>query len=288
VKQDAEPVKSEPNSVQSCALLIPCYKSESLIGSTLEAALKVFPAKNIFVIANGNSPGPLDNTADVCHKYHVNHIWCPIGSKIIAQFLGCYAAENFPFILLIDDDCILPPEFPIVTDRMKGNIKCLGYTIKSVGQGGQPGTLCQQAQDIEYKLSGLQRAFAGKVGSATFPHGAIALWDRELLMKTFHFHPGFSISEDWFFGHVARELGSRILMCTQVFVETETPPAIFWVDNNESRGGFGEMAIYKQRFYRWNFFFVHGCYWNMKYILLSWKLGWREIGAKVFVWQEVS
>jgi hypothetical protein len=255
MKQDVEAVKSESNTIQSCALLIPCYKSEYLIGSTLEAALKVFPAKNIFVIANGNSPEPLDNTADVCHKYHVNHIWCPIGSKIIAQFLGCYATEDFPFTLLIDDDCILPPEFPIVTDRMKGNIKCLGYTIKSVGQGRQPGTLRQQAQDIEYKLSGLQRAFAGKVGSATFPHGAIALWDRELLMKTFHCHPGFSISEDWFFGHVARELGSRILMCTQVFVETETPPAIFWVDNNESRGGFGEMTIYKQRFYRWNFFF---------------------------------
>jgi hypothetical protein len=107
-------------------------------------------------------------------------------------------------------------------------------------------------------------------------------------MKTFHEHPGFSISEDWFFGHVARDLGSRILMCTQVFVETETPPAIFWVDGGEARGGFGEMTIYKQRFYRWNFFFVDDFYWNMKYILGSWKLGWWEIGAKIFVWQEVS
>ena len=31
------------------ALLIPCYKSESLIAATLEAALKIFPATNIFV-----------------------------------------------------------------------------------------------------------------------------------------------------------------------------------------------------------------------------------------------
>ena len=34
------------------ALLIPCYKSESLIAATLEAALKVFPAECIFVCDN--------------------------------------------------------------------------------------------------------------------------------------------------------------------------------------------------------------------------------------------
>ena len=298
IKFECDPVQDERGTeesqpyprpgVDTCSLLIPCYKSETLIGATLEAALKIFPARNIFVIANGNSLTPLDNTADVCETHGVNHIWCPIGSKIIAQFLGSYAAKSFPYTLLIDDDCLLPPNFPIVTDRMKGRIMCLGYTIKSVGPGRLPGTLCQQAQDIEYKLSGIQRAFAGKVGSATFPHGAIALWDRELLIKTFQCHPGFSISEDWFFGHVARTLGSKIVMCTQIFVETETPPAIFWVSGGMARGGFGEMTIYKQRFHRWNFFFVNDIYWNMRYILCSWKLGWWEIGAKVFVWQEVS
>lgn len=50
---------------------------------------------------------------------------------------------------------------------MRPNIKCIGYTIKSVGPNGTRGTLCQQAQDLEYKLSGIQRAFFGKIGSAT-------------------------------------------------------------------------------------------------------------------------
>lgn len=31
------------------ALIIPCYKSEKLIGSTLQAALKIFPKESIFV-----------------------------------------------------------------------------------------------------------------------------------------------------------------------------------------------------------------------------------------------
>jgi hypothetical protein len=144
-----------------------------------------------------------------------------------------------------------------------------------------------RAQDLEYKLSGIQREFAGRIGSATFPHGAISLWDRQLLVKTFHEHPGFSVSEDWFFGHVARKLGCRITMCSHVFVETETPTAVF-ISSGGSRGGFGEMTIFKQRFKRWNFFFVNGMWYNMAYIFSSWKLGWWEFGAKIFVFQEVG
>ncbi|KAL9585243.1 MAG: hypothetical protein Q9212_001635 [Teloschistes hypoglaucus] len=276
----------ESNSAKDTALLIPCYKSESLIAATLEAALKVFPAKNIFVIANGNSPTPLDNTAAVCERYGVSHTWSPIGSKIVAQYVGCYVSKQYPYTLLIDDDCLLPPNFPIVTDRFRGKTMCIGYTIKSVGPNSSKGTLCQQAQDVEYKISGIQRAFAGKIGSATFPHGAISIWDRELLIKTFEAHPGFSVSEDWFFGHVARQLGCRIKMCTAVFVETETPTAIFF-SGGGARGGFGEMTIWKQRFFRWNYFFVSGIYWDMFYIIRNWKLGWWEIGAKLFVFQEV-
>jgi len=267
--------------------MIPCYKSAGLIANTLEAALKIFPPSHIFVIANGNSPTPLDNTEEVCRPYGVNHIWSPIGSKIVAQFVGCYAAKAFKNVLLIDDDCALPDNFPVVTERLTDRVKCIGYTIKSVGPNSSKGNLCQQAQDLEYKLSGIQREFAGKVGSATFPHGAISLWDRELLVQTFHEHPGFSVSEDWFFGHVARKLGSRIKMCSHVFVETETPTAVF-VSSGGSRGGFGEMTIFSQRFKRWNFFFVNGMYYNMAYILGSWQLGWWEIGTKIFVFQEVS
>jgi hypothetical protein len=290
-EKDPEPVPETnetkiQDNVKDTALLIPCYKSANLIGATLEAALKIFPPSHIYVLANGNSPTPLDNTEEVCRPYGVNHLWSPVGSKIVAQFVGCYAAKAFKNVLLIDDDCALPPNFPVVTDRLKGNIKCLGYTIKSVGPNGSVGNYCQQAQDLEYKLSGIQREFAGKIGSATFPHGAIALWDRELLMQTFHEHPGFSVSEDWFFGHVARKLGSRITMCSQVFVETETPTAVFF-SGGGSRGGFGEMTIFSQRFKRWNFFFVNGMYFNMAYILGSWKLGWWELGAKIFVFQEV-
>lgn len=96
----------------------------------------------------------------------------------------------------------------------------------------------------------------------------------------------FSVSEDWFFGHAARKLGSRITMCSAVFVETETPSAILF-SSGGARGGFGEMTIFKQRALRWNFFFVNGMFYNMAYIFGSWKLGIWEIGAKIFVFQEL-
>ena len=41
--------RSDSGRVNDTALLIPCYKSESLIAATLEAALKIFPAESIFV-----------------------------------------------------------------------------------------------------------------------------------------------------------------------------------------------------------------------------------------------
>lgn len=283
---DVDLEKSAENAKRT-ALLIPCYKSANIIGPTLKAALEIFPPENIFVIANGNSETPLDNTEEVCRPYGVNHLWVPIGSKIVAQFAGCYAARGFENVLLIDDDCALPPNFPIVSDRLKGKVKCIGYTIKSVGPNSSKGTWCQQAQDLEYKMSGLQRAFFGKLGSATFPHGAISIWNTEFLKQTFHEHPGFSVSEDWFFGDSCRRLGGRITMCSSVFVETETPSSVFF-SGTGSRGGFGEMTIFSQRFKRWNFFFVVGMYYDMKYILTSWKLGWWEIGAKLCVFQEVS
>ena len=109
----------------------------------------------------------------------------------MAQYVGCYAAKRFTNVLLIDDDCALPANFPIVGNRLKDNIKCIGYTIKSVGPESSKGTYCQQAQDLEYKISGLQRALAGKIGSATFPHGAISLWNTAFLIDTFRTHPGY-------------------------------------------------------------------------------------------------
>jgi hypothetical protein len=35
-------------------------------------------------------------------------------------------------------------------------------------------------------------------------------------------------------------------------MQTETPASVFWSGSGGSRGGFGEMTIFQQRFKRWN------------------------------------
>ncbi|KAL2860007.1 glycosyltransferase like family 2-domain-containing protein [Aspergillus pseudodeflectus] len=258
----------EPRALNT-ALLIPTYRSAPILGKTLEAALKVFPAENIYIVANGNSSTP------------------PVGSKIVALFVGCYAVNRFRSVLVMDDDCVLPPNFIVVASRLSDSTRCIGYTIKAAGLEMNEATWCQKAQDLEYKLAGLQRCFSATVGSATFPHGAISLWDRTFLQKTLEHHPGFSISEDWFLSDSCRRLGGRIQMCSAVFVETSTPPTLLFAEKNGERGGFSEMTVFRQRFTRWNFFTTTGVWHNISYIFGSWKLGGWEVGTKIFVWQEV-
>lgn len=276
----------EERDASEVALIIPAYKAALVLPETIKAALKIFKPEQIFVVANGNSETPLDNAADVCKEWGVNHAWVPIGSKITAEFVGMSLTYKYKYIMLIDDDVHLPPNLPIVTSRLKGNTKCIGYTIKSTGADGIKGTFIQQCQDMEYKISGLTRTFCGKYGSATFPHGAIILWDREVCQNLFNVHPGYTISEDWYFGHAARSSGYRIQFCSQVFVETETPPALF-KDTSAARGGYGEMTVFKQRFTRWNYFFALRIIDDGLYMLFSWRLGWREIVTKIFVLVEI-
>ncbi|CCG84703.1 protein of unknown function [Taphrina deformans PYCC 5710] len=283
-EQEVDPVENRDAS--ETALIIPAYKAAGLLGATIEHALKIFTKSQIFIIANGNSKEPLDNAAEVCAKYGVNHYWVPIGSKITAEFVGVAVASKYKYVMLIDDDVHLPANLPIVSDRINEQTKCIGYTIKSTGADGIKGTYVQQCQDMEYKSSGLTRDWSGRWGSANFPHGAIILWEREALQSLFTSHPGYIISEDWYFGHCARQAGFRIEFCSQVFVETETPPCLLW-DNAGGRGGYGEMTVWKQRFYRWNYFYLFRIYDDLLYLFFNWRLGFREVTAKYAVLIEI-
>ncbi|KAE8397705.1 hypothetical protein BDV37DRAFT_289195 [Aspergillus pseudonomiae] len=150
----------------------------------------------------------------------------------------------------INDDCILPRNFPVVTGRLTDQVQCIGYTIKSVGAGAARGTYSQQAQDLEYKLAGQHRTFARRFGSAMFPHGAISLWRRKFLKRTLENHPGFSLSEDLFLGDSCRRLAGRIQRCNAVFVETMTPARVISVHVNRLRGGVGQITVCKKLFLR--------------------------------------
>ena len=56
-------------------------------------------------------------------------------------------------------------------------MKVIGHTTASMEPGCSKGTFVYRSQGPEYKLSNLQRQSAGIMGSATFPHGAIGMWN---------------------------------------------------------------------------------------------------------------
>lgn len=137
--------------------------------------------------------------------------------------------NRFKYVMVIDDDVELPENLPLVTERFENDprVGCVGYTLQSIGPNGTKGTIVQQLQDLEYRLSGLRHCMGAKYGSATFPHGAIILWNREVFVDLFQKHPGFKISEDLCFGMICRLSGRYVDFCSQVAVPTETPPYLF-------------------------------------------------------------
>jgi hypothetical protein len=54
----------------------------------------------------------------------VNHLWVPIGSKIVAQFVGCYAAKDFENAVLIDDDKVFGC---VAADELRHDLRADGY-----------------------------------------------------------------------------------------------------------------------------------------------------------------
>ena len=48
-------------------VVIPCHNSQDIIAATINACLNHFNENQIFVVDNGNSPGPTDQTKQVLH-----------------------------------------------------------------------------------------------------------------------------------------------------------------------------------------------------------------------------
>lgn len=165
---DPLPEGFEREKTQDCALLIPCYKAAGALPNTIEHALAIYPAESIFVVNNANSPVAPDNTEEVCQEYGVNYLFVPVGSKIGAEYVGLHQKkmDKFKYVMIIDDDVELPNNLPIVSERFEKDprVGCVGYTLVSTGAKGSKGTMVQQLQDLEYRLSGLRHCMGGLYG----------------------------------------------------------------------------------------------------------------------------
>lgn len=271
------PVQKHENNI---ALIIPCHKAENIIGETLKHALSIFEPESIFVIDNGNSKTPLDQTRYVCEEYGVNYQWVPIGTKIGSIYIGTKLAKRYNYILQIDDDMILDKN---MTFPIKDDTDCIAYIISAINKDNNP-NLVQKCQDVEYKVAGITKAVQTWLGNVSFAHGAISLWKRESLIEVLENHPMYPISDDWFIGFVANTLGMRIRVCDQKFISTDTPRTLFW---GGRQSGYGSATLWMQRFYRWYALIILQTVYNLYYLFFVWKFSTRRVVfQKLFmIWQ---
>jgi cellulose synthase/poly-beta-1,6-N-acetylglucosamine synthase-like glycosyltransferase len=260
------------------SLIIPCHHSENLLASTLREALKVFQPAEIYVIDNGNSPQPQDATRKVCDELGVNYFWCPVGSKAAAIYIGAKLATT-EFVMQIDDDQHIDPEVNFPITETTG---CIGYTITAQSHTEAPTNLIQQFQDIEYKASGITKSFEAMLGTTQFAHGAMSLWRREALLECLASHPAFPISDDWFLGFTASQLGYTVKMCNSHFHSTDVPRTLFNMSKlkcctrSERKSGYGSATLWNQRFSRWYRLTVLQFVYVLWAIFTSWKLPLRQ------------
>ena len=252
------------------ALIIPCHRAENIISLTIEKALKLFDAYDIFIIDNGNNDFPLDNTRLVCEEFGVNYIWCNIGSKFVSIYVGAKIADKYEYIMQIDDDMELNDKMVFIADK---DIDCVAYTISAISKS-KKNNILQHCQDIEYKTSGIIKSIQSWLGNTIFAHGAISLWRRESLIKVLENHPAYPISDDWFTGFTANCLGMRIEVCNHMFISTDTPSTLFL---SGRKSGYGEATLLKQRLFRWYALIGLQIAYQLYYIFFNWSLTFRRI-----------
>ena len=262
---------------ENTALIIPCHRAESVIGKTLEKALCIFDPESIFVIDNGNSDSPLDNTKTVCENLGVNYTWSNVGSKISSIYIGTKLAKDYSYVMQIDDDIFLEEDMTFPIDD---TIDCIAYTISAISKDGS-NNLLQKCQDVEYKIAGITKGVHSWLGNTSFAHGAISLWKRESLIKVLDNHPMYPISDDWFIGFMANTYGMRIEVCDQKFISTDTPRTLCWGGRTS---GYGSATLLKQRFGRWYALIALETVYNLYYVFFVWSFSFRRvIFQKLFI-----
>ena len=232
------------------AMVITCHESEDVIAATVRAALVHFPPQNIFIADNGNSQSPLfSDTLGIVKSLDadVNYRWYSIGNKTLAQYLTVrelkHARADISNVLIIDDDVTLCDNLRFPTARFDELTKCLVYGIRGTDEKGTQRCIWTRWQDMEYKMADFTKILQDKYSTVLFPHGAISLWDKDILFDILTDHDAIFYADDVKMGIWLSRRGYRLGYYADALVDTETPETIFGKAPN----------YYNQRVRSWDF-----------------------------------
>lgn len=233
---------TKSDSTKDVATVIPCHNSAGEIANTLRACLKHMEPSQIFVVDNGNSKEPLDDTEAKVREVHplINYLWLPMGNKNIAQYAGTMAAKDYKYIMTVDDDVILPDNFDFGTHLIDEETKAVCFPCRPAARDGKPSILIEW-QDIEYKIADCVKNVEGRFCGVLFPHGAASLWERETFIEALKLHDTVFYAEDVKLGFALQQMGKKMAFSLTTPLTTYAPTTLFGQAPN----------YYQQRVHSW-------------------------------------
>ena len=222
---------SEKTADHRTALVIPCHNSDRMaMTKVLESAYPHFRPQDIFIVDNGRTKYPPDDFRQFIREQHpdIVYMWSPIGSKNAAQLVGALAAKQYSFIMTVDDDVSIPPNFRPPIDKIDHLTKGVAFPLRAMNSNSQTPLFMVAWQDCEYKMSGLSKLAESSLCGVLYPHGAGWFCERETLIDLIsNYHSLDFIAEDVNTGLSMQKMKKRIAFDARIVLETEVPTTIF-------------------------------------------------------------
>lgn len=242
------------------AIVIPAHRAANKIEATIRSCLKHVGPRQIFIVDNGNSIHPLDETQAIVRRIdeRINYIWGHIGNKTLAQYIGTLHAAGYRYIFTMDDDMRLPANFSFGANLINEHVKALCYSIIAVHPEANKESLLIKWQSLEYKMADCAKLSQSHFGGVLYPHGAASMWEREILLAVLKKHNAVFFAEDVQLGWLIERLGYKMKITAGSNLATEAPTSLFGPAPN----------FYQQR-------------------VRSWEMG-RQVYFFRFLWQFLS
>jgi glycosyltransferase involved in cell wall biosynthesis len=239
--------------------IIPCHKAATTIHKTIEAALLSFPPTRIVISDNANTLQPPDHTKEVADAYQVKYLYTPKGNKTTAMLQAyLHMGRGARYVVLLDDDTILPENFAVRADLFRDNPRMGGHSCNiCVAQEGC--NACQRGfnvitrlVDFEYLSFCWQANVCSYYATQRFAQGIIAVYTAlcfETVYSQLRMLDGEPFSDDASAGIVARRCGFVLGQDQTTLVQTFAPGTILCGSRSQ---GFGASSLFRQRARRCN------------------------------------
>jgi glycosyltransferase involved in cell wall biosynthesis len=251
-KKPLSSITTSPNP--QLAIIIPCHNSAKHIKKTIEAALRHVSPEQIFIMDNGLTDAPTDNTKDVVDSIHpdIKYFWLPnTGNKTMALLMGAEYVKkkclDLTLAMIIDDDTWMPREWSIKHKLFEYTcVEGVVYPLRAESLYKEPPLVCRW-QDLEYKTTDLELAYLDESDGVYRPHGAASLWKIGGLVRVLKKHNAVFKGEDLMMGLIAKSLdnedgGFKLRLDRECYFGTTVPQTYIGESPN----------LYQQRVRSWN------------------------------------